>query len=62
MSNYPPGVSGFELEIAGPDYEKEIGMTCHNCPYEGDVEAWFYGGVANFECPSCGTEGSVSSE
>ena len=28
MSNYPPGVSGNELEIAGPDWEGEVTRTC----------------------------------
>ncbi len=30
-SNYPPGVTGNELEIAGPDYETESDLPC---PYE----------------------------
>jgi hypothetical protein len=28
MSNYPPGVTGSEYEIAGPDYESEELRTC----------------------------------
>ena len=28
MSNYPPGVTGRELQIAGPDWEDEIEVTC----------------------------------
>lgn len=28
LSNYPPGVTGHELEIAGPDWEGEIEVTC----------------------------------
>lgn len=28
LSNYPPGVTGRELEIAGPDWEGEIEATC----------------------------------
>ncbi len=28
MNNYPPGVTGNELEIAGPDYEKESDIPC----------------------------------
>lgn len=27
-SNYPPGVTGNEYEIAGPDYEKETDIPC----------------------------------
>jgi len=29
--DYPPGVTGNEIEIAGPDYEKESDVPC---PYE----------------------------
>lgn len=28
MSSYPPGVTGNEFEIAGPDYEQEEERTC----------------------------------
>lgn len=28
MSNYPPGVTGNEFEIAGPDYERESDEPC----------------------------------
>jgi hypothetical protein len=31
MSNYPPGVTGNEYEIAGPDYEREIDEPCPTC-------------------------------
>ena len=30
-SNYPPGVTGNEFAIAGPDYERESGLTCPDC-------------------------------
>ena len=30
-SNYPPGVTGSEYEIVGPDYEKETGELCPDC-------------------------------
>lgn len=30
-SNYPPGVTGNEYEIAGPDYEKDIEELCPKC-------------------------------
>ena len=32
--NYPPGVTGNEIEIAGPDYEKE--WTEYPCPMCGE--------------------------
>lgn len=31
MSNYPPGVTGNEYEIAGPDYERESDVLCPTC-------------------------------
>ena len=32
MSNYPPGVTGAEFEIAGPDYERELDdEVCPTC-------------------------------
>ena len=35
-SNYPPGVTGHEYAIAGPDYEKESETPCpHNSEEEG---------------------------
>lgn len=34
LSNYPPGVTGRELEIAGPDWEGEIRAVCNR----GNVE------------------------
>lgn len=30
MSNYPPGVTGNEFEIAGPDWEQEAEGKCPN--------------------------------
>lgn len=34
MSNYPPGVSGNEFEIAGPDHEWEEEFECTNDEFE----------------------------
>ena len=31
LSNYPPGVSGFEYEIAGPDAEWNKSLWCDEC-------------------------------
>ena len=33
-SNYPPGVTGNEFEIAGPDYEQEYPTPCPKCGAE----------------------------
>lgn len=44
LSNYPPGVTGNELEIAGPDWEGEIEVTCGErdvslqCMENGDID------------------------
>lgn len=32
--HYPPGVTGNELEIAGPDYEIESDIPCPKCGEE----------------------------
>lgn len=34
MSNYPPGVTGNEYEIAGPDHEWEEEFQCSNDEFE----------------------------
>ena len=54
MSNLPPGVTGNEYEIAGPDYEDEAVRYCPKCDEEteGTIEgydrsAWFRCGVCN---------------
>ncbi len=31
MNNYPPGVSGNEYAIAGPDFEEEVDGQCPRC-------------------------------
>jgi len=31
MSSYPPGVTGSEYAIAGPDYEQEVDEKCPAC-------------------------------
>ena len=39
-SNYPPGVTGNEFEIAGPDYERESDVRCIEC--DGPTMAYGY--------------------
>ena len=62
-SNYPPGVSGFEPEIAGPADERDEyrEVQCEdedNCDFAGEVNGlaiyWSYDTV-DFEwtCPVC---------
>lgn len=31
LNNYPPGVTGSEYAIAGPDWEREIAGQCPGC-------------------------------
>lgn len=52
MSNFPPGVTGGEYAIAGPDYERESGRYCRKCK---DVEMFELGyhGDKWLECPQC---------
>lgn len=41
MSNYPPGVTGNEFAIAGPDFEEERYEWCTTC--EATTEQVLYG-------------------
>ena len=50
MSNYPPGVTGNEYEIAGPDWEEEI--ECPKC--EKETVRLYYGGSWWIDCEHCG--------
>ena len=56
MSNYPPGVTGNEFEIAGPDWEGPIDRDCEDCRWIGEVDAWGYQGTLHWTCPECNTE------
>jgi len=50
MSNYPPGVTGLEYEIAGPDGEDEV-----ECPECGKVACRsYYKRRYWIECDECG--------
>ena len=46
--NYPPGVTGNEFEIAGPDYEQEVDGECGNGHTE--LVELAYGGRAWLSC------------
>lgn len=41
MNNYPPGVTGNEYAIAGPDYVHPVMEYCYEC--DSDVEGMEYG-------------------
>lgn len=55
MSNYPDGVTGRELQIAGPDWEGIVVDCCPNrsCNFEGEMEEWSYGHTTTIECTLC---------
>lgn len=64
--NYPPGVSGNEIQITGPDeYTAERDVTCWNeaCEMfekeqtiELELSSDGYQEWADFTCPNCDTE------
>lgn len=53
MSNYPPGVSGNEYEIAGPDREFTDERDCSNCDRTAVVDVTGYGWEEWWTCPYC---------
>ena len=59
---YPPGVSGFEDEIAGPrmEYDEQIRVECDDCGFSGDVDGlvrvWRHDRDVSWDCPGCGAE------
>lgn len=66
MSNYPPGVTGNEYEIAGPDAEweetKEVACDNDECPdfekeHEEELLLQSYRGTwwTEWQCPKCKT-------
>jgi hypothetical protein len=53
LSNYPPGVTGNEYEIAGPDYERETDdFLCPNCGGIEGLEAGYHH-VHWIDCLTC---------
>jgi len=72
VSNYPPGVTGREWEIAGPDSEVEEERVCPACSYPENwveiddfepptVEGWHYrfNGSEWWECQECGYQEDI---
>lgn len=59
MNNYPPGVTGREYAIAGPDYEHSTMEYCYEC--DSDVEGMEYGyGLDRwFVCDAAGHENDL---
>lgn len=52
--SYPPGVTGREIEIAGPDSEEDEVRYCPDCDREQDGLTVGYRGHLTWECGTCG--------
>lgn len=52
-SCYPPGVSGLEREISGPDHETQETRWCDSCQRETPHSVWRYRRHENAECDEC---------
>lgn len=52
MSNYPPGVTGNEYQIAGADYERESDVPCGRCGKSSCMEVG-YGRERWLTCGEC---------
>ncbi len=53
MSNYPPGVTGNEFQIAGPDYEREIDGECSECGQSKCLAELGYRSDRWLQCSAC---------
>ena len=56
-NNYPPGVTGNEFAIAGPDYERESDTPCPECG--GATTELGYRGDHWLCCNECGHESDL---
>jgi len=61
-SNYPPGVTGREFEIAGPDSEFESDHFCPVCYTSQPGFVMTYGGISWFNCSVCGEDMEIDYE
>lgn len=53
MNNYPPGVTGNEWQIAGPDKEFEAEMRCKHCNAFELTIVSAYRGDLYWQCQAC---------
>ena len=59
MSNYPPGVTGYEYAINGPDYEDDTDEPCWYCENtEGNVKQG-YNKEVWIICGECGKQTDI---
>ncbi len=61
MNNYPPGVTGNEFAIAGPDYEREVDGACVKCGDEALMEQGYRTDRWTV-CNSCGNTVDLPAE
>lgn len=54
MSNYPPGVTGGEYEVAGPDAEEEQERFCRHCEEVQPGMLQMYRRRVWWVCDECG--------
>lgn len=59
--SYPPGVTGNEYEIAGPDYEKDVEGWCPDCSENGTLFVRGYRGQLWQVCSACGYQEDLDS-
>ena len=57
--NYPPGVTGNEYQIAGPDYEEEVDGECPVCGNEFCLVEQRYRGESWVSCCHCNFEQDI---
>jgi rubredoxin len=62
VSNYPPGVTGGEYQIAGADREVEEQVECPECGLDAIQLVSYYGYERWWTCTVCRSEITESDE
>lgn len=62
MSNYPPGVTGNEYQINGPDYDKETDAPCWYCGNTENNLEFGYQRQAWIDCGKCGKQTDIDTD
>lgn len=53
LSNYPPGVTGREFEIAGADREESEQVECPECGNDAIEDVSYFGEQRWWTCSAC---------
>lgn len=53
LASFPPGVTGNEKKIAGPDREHVEVRFCDSCQEDTEHEIWLCGRIEDRECRVC---------